>query len=249
MNASRVAVGCNPREVFASFTSEKTNMNTALQKPEIDFDSIKSRVESFLVENSNQYLLASNELILLKRHRNAVVSFFAEMKQSAHTTWKAIVSREKFFTDQIDTFEGLLKRRMLAFTSEQERVRREQQARLQREADAKATAERARLERNAKTNQKRGNDMNAEMYKEAAKAVTAPIIAVASTVPRAAGITAKKVWKAKITNMQAFVAAAAANQSLAQFIAVDCVGMVRQGWRECPGVEFHEEEIISARVS
>jgi len=224
-------------------------MELQLQKPEIDFDSIKTRVENFLVENSNQYLLASNELIALKRHRNAVVAFFAEMKQSAHATWKAIVGREKFFTDQIDTFESLLKRKMLAYTQEQERQRREQQARLQAEADAKAAAERARLERNAKANAKRGNDLNAEMYREAAQNVAAPIVAVASTVPKAAGITTKKVWKAKITNMQAFIQAAAANPNIAQFVSVDCVGMVRQGWRECPGVEFYEEEIISARTS
>lgn len=224
-------------------------MELQLQKPEIDFDSIKSRVENFLVENSDQYLLASNELIALKHHRNAVVSFFAEMKSSAHTAWKTIVGREKFFTDQIDTFESLLKRKMLAYTQEQERQRREQQAKLQAEADAKAAAERARMERNAKANAKRGNETNAEMYREAAKNVTAPIVAVASTVPKAAGISAKKVWKAKITNMQAFIQAAAANPNIAQFINVDCVGMIRQGWRECPGMEFYQDDTISAKAS
>ena len=224
-------------------------MELQLQKPEIDFDAIKSRVENFLVENSDQYLLASNELISLKRHRFAVIAHFAAMKSAAHTAWKTIVSREKFFTDQIDLFVSLLKRKMLAYTQEQERQRREQQARLQAEADAKAAAERARLERNAKANAKRGNEMNAEMYREAAQNITASIVAVASTVPKAAGITAKKVWKAKITNMQAFIQAAAANPNIAQFINVDCVGMVRQGWRECPGMEFYEEEIISARAS
>jgi len=224
-------------------------MELQLQKPEIDFDSIKNRVESFLVENSNQYLLASNELITLKRHRNAIVAFFADMKSSAHETWKAIVGREKYFTDQIDILESLLKRKMLAYTQEQERQRREQQARLQAESDAKAAAERARLERNAKANAKRGNELNAEMYREAARQVVAPIVAVTNTVPKAAGISAKKVWKAKITNMQAFIQAAAANPNLAKFISVDCVGMVRQGWREFPGMDFYEEEIISARVS
>jgi len=224
-------------------------MELQLQKPEIDFDSIKARVESFLVENSNQYLLASNELIALKRHRNAIVAHFAEMKSAAHTAWKTIVAREKSFTDKIDFFESLLKRKMIEFQSEQERQRREQQARLQAEADAKAAAERKRLERNAKDNAKRGNELNAEMYREAAANVSAPIVAVASTVPKAAGISAKKVLKAKITNMSAFIQAAAANQNLAQFVSVDCVGMVRQGWRECPGMDFYEEEIISARVS
>lgn len=217
------------------------------QKPEIDFDCLRAHVEAFEIRDESSYLLASNELITLKRNRNAVVAFFAEMKSSAHAAWKAIVSREKFFTDQIDAFESMLKRKMLAFTQEQERVRREREAELQREADAKAAAERARLERNAKANAKRGNEMNAEMYRSAAANCVAPVIAIASSIPKAAGVSKRKVWKAQLVDRRAFVTAAAANENLLQFISVDVTTMAKQGWRECAGVKFYEDEILNVR--
>lgn len=218
-----------------------------LAAPRIDFDAVKSFCESFPVTNSEQYLLASNELITLKNKRNEVVEFFAEMKSSAYATWKAIVAREKFFTDKIDQFETILKKKMLSFKTEQDRIQRETQMRLQAEANARADAERKKLLANARQNERRGNELNAEMYKNAAESVTAPVVVVATALPKAAGISTREVWKAEVINKQAFIAAVAANPGLLQFIQVDCAGMVRQGWRECDGVRFFKETVLSAR--
>lgn len=218
-----------------------------LAAPRIDFDSVKNFCESFPVTNSEQYLLASNELITLKKKRNEVVEFFAEMKSSAYATWKAIVAREKFFTDKIDQFETILKKKMLSFKTEQDRIQRETQMRLQAEANARADAERKKLLANARQNERRGNELNAEMYKNAAESVTAPVVVVATALPKAAGISTREVWKAEVTDKQAFIAAVAANPGLLQFIQVDCAGMVRQGWRECDGVRFFKETVLSAR--
>lgn len=218
-----------------------------LAAPRIDFDAVKSFCELFPVTTSDQYLLASNELITLKKKRNEVVEFFAEMKSSAYATWKVIVAREKFFTDKIDQFETILKKKMLSFKTEQDRIQRETQMRLQAEANVKADAERKKLLANAKQNERRGNELNAEMYKNAAENVTAPAVVIENTTPKAAGISTREVWKAEVTDKQAFIAAVAANPGLLQFIQVDCAGMVRQGWRECSGVRFWKEAVLSAR--
>lgn len=218
-----------------------------LATPRIDFDAVKSFCESFPVTTSDQYLLASNELITLKKKRNEVVDFFVEMKSSAYATWKAIVAREKFFTDKIDQFETILKKRMLSFKTEQDRIQRETQMRLQAEANAKADAERKKLLANAKQNERRGNELNAEMYKNAAENVTASAVVIENITPKAAGISTREVWKAEVIDKQAFIAAVAANPGLLQFIQVDCAGMVRQGWRECNGMRFWKEAVLSAR--
>lgn len=216
-------------------------------EPRIDFESMRERVENFLIESNTTYLLASNELITLKEKRAMVEEHYAEMKQSAHSTWKLIVSKEKSYTDKIDLFVALLKKKMLAFTQRIEAERREREAALQREADAKAETERKRLEKNAKANEKRGNEMNAEMYREAAANCAAPVIVLASAAPKAAGISTREVWKAEITNKQAFIAAAAADVELARFITIDVVSLAKAGYRELAGVRFFKEEILSVR--
>lgn len=225
-------------------------MNELEKKPEIDFDATRQRIEAFLVTSNDMYILASNELVTLKKNRNAVVAFFADLKSSAYATWKGVVAREKFFTDQIDEFTNIIERRRRDWKQEQENIRRQREAELQREADAKAEAERKRLERNAKANERRGNEMNAEMYREAAANCAAPVIVIASSVPKTSGVTERKVWKAEVTNKQAFCAAAAADPELAKFITVDTTGLVRAGWRgDLAGVKFYQEETTSTRVS
>lgn len=220
---------------------------TELATPNVDFDAIKNFVSGYEVATPDSYLLASNELITLKKRRSEVIAFFAEMKGNAHATWKAIVAREKFFTDQIDTFESILKKKMLAFQQEQERIRREAQMKLQAEANAKADEERKRLLANAKQNERRGNELNAEMYKNAAENVVAPVVAIATQTPKAAGITTREVWKAEIVNKSEFIAAAVINPALEQFITIDVNTLVKQGWRECAGIKFYKEQVMYAR--
>lgn len=218
-----------------------------LVTPSVDFDAIKNFVSGYEVATPDSYLLASNELITLKRRRQEIVTFFAEMKGNAHATWKAIVAREKFFTDQIDTYEAILKKKMLAFQQEQERVRRETELRLQAEANMKADEERKHLLMNAKQNEKRGNDLNAEMYRNAAENVVAPVVTVTTQTPKAAGITTREIWKAEIVNKSEFIAAAMINPALEQFISIDTNTLVKQGWRECAGVRFYKEQVMYAR--
>src|SRR5574342_330816 len=210
-------------------------------KPAVDFNAVKSFIESFTVSTADQYLLASNELITLKKKRNDVVAFFAEMKNSAYATWKAIVAREKFFTDQIDAFEYTLKRKMLTFQAEQNRIKMQKQLQLQAEAEARVAAERQKLLAQAAEAAVAGDTLEVDMYVEAAAIVLAP------AVPKAAGISTREVWRAQIVDKQAFVAAAAADPKLAKYIVIDVNTMVKQGWRECAGIKFYTEQVLYAR--
>src|SRR5574342_134549 len=216
-------------------------------KPAVDFNAVKSFIESFTVSTADQYLLASNELITLKKKRNDVVASFAEMKNSAYATWKAIVAREKFFTDQIDAFEYTLKRKMLTFQAEQNRIKMQKQLQLQAEAEARVAAERQKLLAQAAEAAVAGDTLEVDMYVEAAASVEAAPIVLAPAVPKAAGISTREVWRAQIVDKQAFVAAAAADPKLAKYIVIDVNTMVKQGWRECAGIKFYTEQVLYAR--
>lgn len=219
---------------------------TEIASPSVDFDAIRNFVEAYQVNTSESYLLASNELITLKKRRNEVVAFFADIKSKAHAAWKAIVAREKFFTDKIDAFESILKNKMLAFQQEQERIRREAERRLQLEAEKKAEAERQKLLLKASERAAENDELEVDMYVEAAMSIEAPQVQVTTSVPKASGITTREVWKAQVVDKQAFIVAAAADQKLAQYISIDVNTMVKQGWRECAGVKFYKERVMYA---
>ena len=165
--------------------------------------SLEQWANTLVVQSQDEYESAMQYTKGVKAMRKTIVDFFADSKAKAHATWKAIVGNEKHMTDRLDIVEAKAKRALMAYVQAEEKKRSEEQRRLQAEADAAAAKERARLEAQAaklKTPEKIAERL------EAAEAIVAPVVQVASVVQPVQGTSIRKLWKHEIVDMQAFFA-------------------------------------------
>jgi hypothetical protein len=166
---------------------------------------------SVLVRNQEERTGALEFAKRVKAAQKRVADFFEPLKTSAHKTWKAITSREAELLDPLKSAEQTVKRKVLDYDSEQERLRLAEQRRLQAEADERARKEQERLERQAekvKTPERR------EALLEQAAMVVAPVVEVAQP-EKVKGESTRRTWKAVLTDKTALLRAAAEGNDLA----------------------------------
>ncbi len=157
-----------------------------------------------------------------------------------------------------------------AAEAEQRRAQ-EAAAAAQRAAEAEAQAERDRLQAEAEAQMQRAIDTGdalamaqAEQTMAAAAAVQAAPVeqpaqieapvptAVVPLPPRAAGVSVRTVWKARVVDKSAFIRGAAGRPEIEAILEVD-EGRLNQfakataGKANLAGVTFYEEPVVSAR--
>lgn len=213
---------------------------------QVNVEVIRSEVEpvvmnaaSMNVTCAEEYNVASNFLKTIKGAQSKVTAFFAPMKQKAHEAHKAITMQESAMLKPLQDAENSLKRNMLTFYAEQERIRINAQRKLQAEADEAARKERERLEREAsklKTPELR------EQRMEQAASVIAPVVQVASVAPVVSGQSVRKTWTAKVVDSELVPREwMVVNQS-----ALDAFARSTKGAVKVPGVEFVESMSLAS---
>ena len=198
-----------------------------------------AQASAIVIATPEQYSGASDFLKSVKAAQKKVVEFFAPLKTKAHEAHKAITTTESTTLKPLTEAEATIKRKMLAYATEQDRIRQEAERKLQAEADAQARKEREALEKKAasmKTPEKQ------QEYMEAAAAVVAPVVTVASTTPVIAGQSIKKQWRAYVKDVKLVPREfMVVNESALQAFARATKGSV-----QVSGVEFREEPILSS---
>jgi hypothetical protein len=111
--------------------------------------------------------------------------------------------------------ERLIKRSMLAYQDEQDRKRREQEAKL-REAQRK---EQERLQKRAEVAAAKGQEEKAEVLREAAEMMPTPVVANHDPSPQ--GISTRETWSAEVFDKMALILAVAEGQVPDAVLAVD----------------------------
>lgn len=218
-------------------------MNEVAIKPEIErgIQEVETAAKGIVVGSNEERIYAMEFLRRIKSQKAAIVNFFSEPKQKAHDAWKSIVSREKFFTNRIDRAEQIIKKEITLFDDEQERIRRERQAKLQAEADEKARKERERLEKRAaglKTLEKK------EEALRAAEEVVAPVVHVEPEIEKTEGEARQTVWKARIVDVDKIPR----EYMIPNEKAINAVARSTKGQIAIPGVEIYSENILKVRV-
>jgi hypothetical protein len=153
------------------------------------------------ITTQEQHVAAIERLKVIKQLAKRATDFFKPMKQKADEAKKVILDREKEILNPLTAAEEIAKGVIVRYQQEQERIRRAEEARLQAEADERARKERERLEKQAaalKTPEKQAERL------EMAAAVVAPVVTVAPTVERVAGVAMRKTWKAEVRDAAAF---------------------------------------------
>lgn len=158
--------------------------------------SLASRASALVVTSDPEYAKAGEFLVDVATLRKAIQSACGPAKKAAHEAHRQVCDLESRMLLPVTTAEASVKRIMSAYSAEQERIRREREAELQREAQKKAE-DRAIAE--AEAAQAAGQPEVAEAI------ISQPIVAPVVSVPRpkAAGVATRTGWGFEILDASA----------------------------------------------
>lgn len=180
--------------------------------------TILTRARDFKVVDVTTYTEAADQLKAIKGAQKSLEGKKRTLLDPANAVVKAIRDLFRGPEAELEQAESFYKRGMLGYDAEQERIRREEQAR----RDEEANRERLRLEAQArereeaaarsraagKTAQAERQEAQAALRQDAAAAVVAPV--VQKETPRVAGVATREHWYAVVTDVKALCAAVAA---------------------------------------
>lgn len=154
------------------------------------------------VRDEHEYLIAGEVLKTIKDKIRERTEYFAPIKKKAHEAWKGICAKEREALMPFENAEKSVRDKISDYLTEQERIRREEQQKAEREAAAKAEAERQKLlDRAAKAK----SEEKAEELLEKAEAVYQEPVFIEPTIDKTTkliegSITTKKDIKIIVTN-------------------------------------------------
>lgn len=158
----------------------------------------------------------------------------------------------KMFGDPIALYEKcerIIKNKMVDFNNEQERKRKEEEARLQKEREDAAQKERDRLDRQADKAIESGNFEKAEDLLDRKDQVAAAPVSIPKQTVAVSGVSMRKTWKARITDWNAIPVSqltATDKQKDATQAHLNALAKSSKGTIPISGVEFYEEQDIAS---
>lgn len=191
---------------------------------------------TYRVATQEQYAGAGDELKRVKAAQKKLDVLRKSMTVPIDAAKKAIMDLFRAPEDRLARAESGIKRAMIAYSEEQERIRREEQ----RKADEAARKERERVEAQARKAAESGKVEKAEQLEERAAAVVAPVIQ--REAPKVSGVNMRDAWLFEITDP---------NLVPREYLVVDeskirkIVGALK-GDTTIPGVRVYSEKRMAA---
>ena len=205
---------------------------------------------AIVVNDPTTMRAAGEHLRQIKTVRQRISAEFTQPIKDAHSAHKSILALKKKLDGPLEQAEGAVKRKVCAYTDEQDRIRREEQRRLENEArkkeEERRLAEAERLEEVRKAAVAEGNNEEAEEIDEAIDEVLeAPVVvtlsAVRSVVPRVDGVQTKKIWKFRVVNRNLIPL----QYMMPDKLALGAHARSMTDKASVPGVEFYPESSVA----
>lgn len=229
---------------------------------ETETSSWASRAAGLTITDRESCTNASLLLRSIKALRTQVAAFWAphheaaaETKRKAEAARKGLADEQARMEAPLIEAERILKSRLLTFESDQERLRLDEERRLQ--AEAQRRAEMLTLEAAAALETEAVKTGDAEMLAEAAdileQPIEAPVVSVAKAVPKVQGVTYRDAWKAHPTiDVKALASAVASGRAPAAFLvpdmtAINAFARATKGTHPVPGVRWFNDRQVTAR--
>jgi len=177
------------------------------------------------------------------------VSYWKPLKEKARSVHTDICSKEKVGVDIFKEAYDLAKLKADNWLQGEERKAEAERRRLQAKADEDARRERERLEKEA--GKLKTPELKQQRLEQAA-AVEAPVVTVTPPIEKVEGVSVRKVWIARLVDMDKLIAAAVPGSVAASLLEYcEPVGNAyarrTQGKVVVPGLEFFEERISNVR--
>jgi hypothetical protein len=205
------------------------------------------RARTAAVVDPASYQSAGELLKGIKQLRQKIAETFDPHIRRAHDSHRALCEEKRQAEAPLTEAERLIKNALVAYDTEQERIRREEQRRLEREAQQEQ--ERLALERAAALEREGNAFGDAAMVTEAGQvleeqlqAPPPPVAAVQKATPKVAGIVHRTTWSARVTDLHALVKFVAANPSYIGLLTANLPALNGQarslkGAMRLPGVQ------------
>lgn len=179
---------------------------TDLATPELvqETSTALAVAKDFKVTTQDQYIASADKLKAIKALSKKIDETFDPHIKRAFEAHRALVAEKKQHQQPLIEAEGYVKRAVLGYQQEQERIRREAEAKAQEEA----RKERERLEAQAARAAEKGKAEKAAAIEAAAAAVVTPVIA--PSIPKIAGLSTRTTYRAEVTSKLDLVKAVAA---------------------------------------
>lgn len=191
------------------------------------------------------YVLVT-EIVTLRRR---IQEHHKPLKDKAFAAHKAIVAAEKKMLDPLQQAETAIKRALGAWYDEQDRLRREEQARL--EAAQRKADEEARLALAVEAEQ---NGATSDTLEEILDTpVVAPAIVAQPTYRRANGISTQQRWRAEVIDLKALCLAigqgrASINLVMANLPALNSMARAMKQTFSVPGCKAVAETAVAVQA-
>ncbi len=203
--------------------------------------------KSVSITNNEQYEEAAGYLKEIKSRVKAVKEYWAEPKARAKAAHQSVVDREKAMLEPLNSAEGIIKRTMVVFQN----AVAEAQRRAEAEARKRQQEEAERMMQEAIKAEEQGNEAEAHIAMAMAEMVEDMKTPIPNAIekPKAAGISTRKVWKARVVDASLVpVNVNGVEIRPISLPALDKLAGMTRGSVQIPGVEVYEETIIAARA-
>ena len=179
---------------------------TDLATPELvqETSNALAVAKDFKVTSQDHYIASADRLKAIKALSKKLDDTFDPHIKRAFDNHRALVAEKKQHQQPLLDAEGYVKRAVLGYQQEQERIRREAEAKAQEEA----RKERERLEAQAAKAAEKGKVEKSEALQAQAAAVVAPILA--PTLPKIAGLSTRITYRAEVVGKLELVKAVVA---------------------------------------
>jgi phage-related minor tail protein len=215
-------------------TTEVVAPNT--EKLDAETSAIVTTANSIEIQSNDDLALSGEFLKRVKRARGILNDTFDNVIKKAHKAHKAAVAAKRQHEEPLTKAERIVKGKVSAYTTEQERIRRAKEARLaeqaRKEAEEAQLAEAARLEA-------AGDHESAEAVIEAPTPAV-PVV-VPKTVSKVQGMSTRKVWKYRIVEPNAIPR----NWMVPDERAIRAHARSMKERASIPGVEFYSEDSVA----
>lgn len=204
-----------------------------------DRDALSARATNLAIRDQGGYTQAADWLKTIKGFLKIIEAARVKVTGPLNEALKARNAEARESAQPLLDAESKIKRAMIAFSDEQDRLAREEQRR-QNEIAAK---EQKRLQEISDRAAAKGQANKAEEFQERAQSVVAPVVQVAA--PKVSGVSIPKVWVFEITDEDLIPR---------EYLVVDETRIRRvvtalKGDTKIPGVRVYEQKRIAAGVA
>ena len=208
-----------------------------------------AKAQTIAITNQQTYNDAAEFVVHIVGLRKRIVEHHAPIKTATHKAHKEAVKAEKKLLDPLAQAETIIKRALSAWDTEQDRLRREAQRKLD-EAQRK-TEEQAQLDLAMEAEESGATEETVTEILETP--VVAPAIVAAPTFQKASGVSTRQTWKAEVVDIKLLCKAiaegwVAPNMVQANMVALNQMARAMKQSFNVPGCKAVPENSVSVRT-